>query len=434
MALSEKELLLLDNFMYADISVNKCSIADLLDQYSDESGKVTAETLKGVTLSGGISAKEMADIMNDMKKSPDIMRLKVVDSCDSGIRGSCFVDSSTNEATVTFRGTGGTYSQWYDNLEGSGDVETIAQKKAKEFIKNLSYDDILVSGHSKGGNLAMYVTVTCGDKIRRCVSYDGQGFSKEFLYAYRQEIANNSSKITSISGYNDPVNILLNNIASEVVYVNTSGGIFNHGSYDLYKSNKYDKKGDFSKETERKQAIHLYAIESGVDIYTWVGNPIELEVLTDVLGGLIGLGFQIKTFYDNPELFIEWLKEVDDLFRENITKLKETFNDMYRIIKNVISLNFNYGYNYSKENPIIKINTSALKEYGNRLESVNSRLRNLDSRMNRLYTQVGYQGLWDLICADTLTCYSLRIRSNIKYLKETAKDFEVAEKKIQEAI
>lgn len=38
-----------------------------------------------------------------------------------------------------------------------------------------SYDSITVTGHSKGGNKAQYVTVL-SDKVDRCISMDGQGF------------------------------------------------------------------------------------------------------------------------------------------------------------------------------------------------------------------------------------------------------------------
>ncbi len=57
------------------------------------------------------------------------------------------------------------------------------------------------------------------DKVDRCVSFDGQGFSNEFCEKYKEEIEKNSYKITSISAYTDPVNALLNPIAKNIKYI-----------------------------------------------------------------------------------------------------------------------------------------------------------------------------------------------------------------------
>lgn len=61
--------------------------------------------------------------------------------------------------------------------------DTIQQERAAEYINNLPLkygNDLTVSGHSKGGNKAQYVTIVT-DRVERCLSQDGQGFSPEFL-------------------------------------------------------------------------------------------------------------------------------------------------------------------------------------------------------------------------------------------------------------
>ena len=51
-----------------------------------------------------------------------------------------------------------------------------------------------MTGHSKGGNKAKYITLM-DDTVDHCVSFDGQGFSDEFMETYSDEIAARQHKI-----------------------------------------------------------------------------------------------------------------------------------------------------------------------------------------------------------------------------------------------
>lgn len=78
----------------------------------------------------------------------------------------------------------------------------------------------------------------------------------------------------------------------------------------------------------------------------------------------------------------------------------------------------------------IVVDTYKLRAYADRISSVNSRLYSLDKRLDKLYLRVGLQGLFNLVQADALTCYSYRLRSCRSYLISTAYDFETAERLI----
>ena len=106
---------------------------------------------------------------------------------DDSVPAICFNDPDDPEhAVVVFRGTSGK-DEWIDNAIGLGVSDTERQKAALDYIENLPYDSITVAGHSKGGNKAQYVTVL-SDKVDRCISMDGQGFSQEFIDKYYAEI------------------------------------------------------------------------------------------------------------------------------------------------------------------------------------------------------------------------------------------------------
>ena len=102
----------------------------------------------------------------------------------------------------------GTTSTWIDNFVGAVQADTAEQRSILKFydkavataLSGLEGDAvfrIIVSGHSKAGNLAQYITIT-RDNVDRCYSFDGQGFSDKFLKKYKKQINRNSTKIMSI--------------------------------------------------------------------------------------------------------------------------------------------------------------------------------------------------------------------------------------------
>ena len=83
-------------------------------------------------------------------------------------------------------------------------------KKSGVFEK---YDNVYVTGHSKGGNEATLVTMVYSDVIDRCISGDGQGFSPEFVEYMKktlgpEEFAKIQDKMYGFHANNDYVNVL----------------------------------------------------------------------------------------------------------------------------------------------------------------------------------------------------------------------------------
>lgn len=76
----------------------------------------------------------------------------------------------------------------------------------------------------------------------------------------------------------------------------------------------------------------------------------------------------------------------------------------------------------------IIVDTYKLNQYAQRIAAVNRRINRLDRRMDSLYTRVGLLGLWNLMQADALTCYSWRLVRCQAYLQQTAAEFEQVEK------
>ena len=184
---------------------------------SEDAGKSIGALLQGYTDtklaemdSSGTSDANYAAIIRYMKENGKIRRL-VLDGTmtheDGTVLAYCFAfPDNANDALVAFSGT--TKKEWGDDFEGLTAIDTPRQLDAKRYIDSLPYKNITVTGHSKGGNKAMYVTVRC-DRVTRCISMDGQGFSLEFLEHYAPEISERAGIIKNYSVKTDFVHVLL---------------------------------------------------------------------------------------------------------------------------------------------------------------------------------------------------------------------------------
>nr|WP_314505006.1 Mbeg1-like protein [uncultured Lachnoanaerobaculum sp.] len=92
------------------------------------------------------------------------------------------------------------------------------QEEALDYMETLKksgvferYDNVYVTGHSKGGNEATLVTMVYSDVIDRCISGDGQGFSPEFVRYMKktlgqEKFAEIQDKMYGFHANNDYVN------------------------------------------------------------------------------------------------------------------------------------------------------------------------------------------------------------------------------------
>ena len=143
-------------------------------------------------------------------------------------RSAVFGNPETGEAVVAFQGTAS--DEWLDDFKGGtvtneeDGVSTEGQVRALRWYQEVmnskemeGYDYVTVTGHSKGGNKAKYITIL-DDSVDRCVSFDGQGFSDEFYKKYAAEIASRQEKIHNHNARADYVNLLLNDLGETTYY------------------------------------------------------------------------------------------------------------------------------------------------------------------------------------------------------------------------
>jgi len=347
---SEKQLLMLSNFVYLPASKSDMTIDEVLKQYEAPGGEFTAESVQNAGTGGGLDADQVSQLFTEMKqecrKNQDFAQLSPARRLEeSDVRGICYTNSKNENPVIVFRGTGGTKEAWQDNMYGGFTTDTRIQKTANDFVKYECgvFSDCVVTGHSKGGNLSQYVTVMNGDKISRCVSFDGQGMNNEFIANNAELVANASGKIKSICAYNDFVSILLTCIAGEVVYVKNNGsGIDGHSSLYMLTSNEYDENGNFI--STKKQSPITGAMGSVTDkIVSTMGIMDETDNL--LIGGILGEAIASLTASDNVENTSESIKRaINESMLLFSLKMKSLFDNPNEDIRSLPSGGVYFDY------------------------------------------------------------------------------------------
>lgn len=90
---------------------------------------------------------------------------------------------------VVFRGTDETVNGWQENFSMFYRFPVPAQESSVKYLEDIIDENpkaaFVVSGHSKGGNLAVYSSAKCREqsqeRIKRVYNFDGPGFWSEFL-------------------------------------------------------------------------------------------------------------------------------------------------------------------------------------------------------------------------------------------------------------
>lgn len=190
-----------------------------------------------------------------------------------------------NQKYISFRGTDSSLVGWKEDINMGFKKDVPSQKEAVKYLNSMAEkykDNLIIGGHSKGGNLAVYSAVFCKDSVKNrieiVINADGPGFDKSVI------LTDNYKKI-------------LNKIQTYIPQSSIVGRLLEHEEeYQVVKS-----------------------IQKGImqhDIYSWEIEPTKL--------------IRIPTVTNNSEIFngivSDWLKNTTPEQRENF------INMIYEII------------------------------------------------------------------------------------------------------
>lgn len=322
--LTTEQVLLLNNLMYMTNDEPLQSIdaveAKTVGAYMNHIQ--TSQLREDADYGSYMTGEDWKNIIAAIKNDKQLMNMKIVethvDSANGGGGGlsAVFADPSTNEAVVTFRGTASL--EWKDNFIGGGPtdaedgVSTPYQENALKWYRSLDlsmYDTVTVTGHSKGGNKAKYITVM-DESVDRCLSFDGQGFSDEFMNQYQSQIVQNQGKITNSNVDSDYVNLLLNDIGKTDFYkgydYGDGGFLENHCPNTFF---NFESDGSFHM-TESARDGRMAELDEFLNNYLRTLSWKEKQETLAMIGEMVEGGFNGASAEDMLGILLEG-KNVD---------------------------------------------------------------------------------------------------------------------------
>ena len=140
-------------------------------------------------------------------------------------------------AYIAFRGTDDTIVGWKEDFNLAFLPVVPAQRMAAAYLRAaaqaLPSQPLRVGGHSKGGNLAVYSAVFCGESVQnqlmRVYNNDGPGFRTSLLGL--PEHKNVADKITTILPESSVVGMLLEHEERYEVVRSTQSGLWQHDGF-----------------------------------------------------------------------------------------------------------------------------------------------------------------------------------------------------------
>jgi hypothetical protein len=197
---NEEQLALIDCVMYdPNLSVtNDDGSSATLGTWADGVKSWSEEQFNGIRgvydgRLGGMTYAEFQQVAESVTKDPILSRYVIENVSNRDVRpvpgvdmskvvpgrDATFIDPSTGQVVVAFQGTAGP-GEWLDNGQGgyAGVADTPDQTAALTYFNHVanqfgwtSDTDVTVTGHSKGGNLAVYVAVLRPDVVDREFSF-----------------------------------------------------------------------------------------------------------------------------------------------------------------------------------------------------------------------------------------------------------------------
>lgn len=485
---AEQQALLMTLIYFDDVANRKngTTIETIISKIQAKGIERYAKDADG--LPGCMNQEEWKDCFNRIMADPELRKMTIQNSSEvaggypDDFRGVSFVSGTTenpSDVVIVFRGTEGAL-QWGDDVEGAFVEDTIYQMAALNYVESLpNYPEsthVAITGHSKGGNLATYVTLF-SDKIDECTAFDTQGFSNEFHSKYAAEIEKNKSKITAINAQNDPVSLFLKPIAGQEKLYGTEAEL---NPLMYHKPNLLI--GKMTEDNLKERTVFYKELDKVLDSLT-VGLKSLPRVVQAIITGSVIAGFSILAGWNTikAELFnligriekvivetgnimkraIEYVAMMavglalafKDVLKKDIDKIIKdigaTFSAIEKGIRGVtswISTSFNQAldtiwhkleaamdaYNKahgSSNSDHIRVDTKNLWEAAQRLEVIQNRIQKINKNMEILNSQ----NIFDialLFQRFSSLLDSVKINQSINYLRNAAETLETCENKI----
>lgn len=228
---------------------------------------------------------------------------------------------------VAFRGTDDTMVGWKEDFNLSFKSHTSSQISSKNYLNAVAEKfperNIIVGGHSKGGNLAIYSAAFCNQNVKnriiRVFNNDGPGFCEDIIES--DEYKSILNKIHTFIPESSVIGRLMNHKENYSVVKSTQKGIMQH---DLYSWQVLGNSFVLSKVPSNKSDYIDKTITQWVNEF----QPEEREQFIDVVYQILcktnakTISELKKNWFKNSKIVLRNYKNTDE-------KTKKIINEVF---------------------------------------------------------------------------------------------------------
>ena len=221
---------------------------------------------------------------------------------------------------IVFRGTDNTVVGWKEDMNMSFRCPVPGQEMAVEYVRRVAGKTggrLILCGHSKGGNLAVYAGAFCGEELQARIdavyNYDGPGFYGDVLAAAGYERI--SGRIHTYVPQFSVVGMLLGHPEGHTVVHSANTGLMQH---DVY-----------SWEVQGPAFVCLETVTGGSQfvagtVREWTGDmtPEQFEQFADVIYTVLTdtsfttMHEMKENWFDTARSFVRSVTGMDDAARD----------------------------------------------------------------------------------------------------------------------
>ena len=364
---------------------------------------------------GGIFYGEYT-ILSEAAANPEIGELVIGNQSylmgyDTGTAACTFSTGDREGVYVVYRGTGD--GEWPDNGLGMTRKSTLQQERALRYFEEVvereqitENQKLVVTGHSKGGNKAQFVTMSTKyhSLLDACYNFDGQGFSEKAIEGWKntyseEEYRQRIYKIAGIYGENDYVNVLGLSIVpmSQIRYIKTPVSPDNFAGY-------HDIKYMFAtQETDPVTGEPVTVFHGSKNVYVKnrgvLGNYAALlsermmqldekerSGCAAAIMQLLELGGNRKTGLNGEQLTF---REVEDFFKSGIPMITGSLFGTEEGKKVLLGITGKIPYTEQMQGRIaLKVNYQVLKEQAEVLADLAAELKKYEQNVRLVQEQL----------------------------------------------
>lgn len=241
---------------------------------------------------------------------------------------------------VVFRGTDDTLAGWEEDFKLCYMTPMDAQIEAANYLREICEEwegTILIAGHSKGGNIGIYATMSLPDEYKERVhniySFDGPGFLPQIVESedYKKTIG----KVISYMPQGSVVGMIMYNLGKINVVKSAGKGFMQHavitwqilGKEFVYE-NKFENSSIIFNKCTKKwiKEIEPDKIEEFINRIFFILKSGNMETFTEMSSGM-------------PQAINKIIRTYADLDKNSKKMMGDTLKEMFKISADIIKDN-----------------------------------------------------------------------------------------------